>query len=376
MNSFSGRVPFLDLKSLHQDLAPEILRAWAEILQNAAFVGGVEVTGFENEFAAYIGTTHCVGLANGTDALRLALHALGVGTGHEVITVPHTFIATTEAVTQVGARPVFVDVDDRTGTMDVARVEAAITPRTRAILPVHLYGQCADMDALLEIAARHDVMVVEDACQAHGASYKGRKAGSMGHAAAFSFYPGKNLGACGEGGAVTTNDSTVAARLRMLREHGQRVKYVHAMEGYNARLDTLQAAALRIKLAHLDRWNEQRRAAARRYQEQLAGLDLKVPEEAEGRRHVWHLFVVRVSERDSLQRELEAAGIGWGFHYPIPLHLQEAYTGFGHKRGDFPNAEAWASSGVSLPMFPGMSEEQIGAVCDVVRRACTRRVLA
>jgi dTDP-4-amino-4,6-dideoxygalactose transaminase len=269
-----------------------------------------------------------------------------------------------------------VDVDPETATMDPGNVERVITPRTKAILPVHLYGQCADMEPLLEMARRHGLKVLEDACQAQGAGYRGRRAGSLGDAAAFSFYPGKNLGACGEAGAVTTSDAGLAESLRMLRDHGQRVKYVHSVEGYNARLDSLQAAVLRLKLTYLDAWNEQRRVVASRYRQELEALDLRLPAEAPDREHVWHLFVVRMAKRDAVRESLESWGIGSGLHYPVPLHLQEAYGSMGHRRGDFPHSEDWASSGLSLPMFPGMIEEQILAVCAAVRAACEKRVLA
>lgn len=361
-------VPFLDLRTPHRALAAEIVQQWREILDNAAFVGGPQLAGFEQEFAEYCQTTECVGVNSGTDALRLALLALGVRDGDEVITVPHTFIATTEAISQAGGRPVFVDVDPQTGTMDPGAVEAAVTPRTRVLLPVHLYGQPADMQPLIEIAQRRNVKLLEDAAQAHGAEYRGRRAGSMGAAAAFSFYPGKNLGACGEAGAVTTDDPELAARMRMLRDHGQPRKYHHDVEGYNARLDALQAAALRIKLRHLDAWNENRRRCARRYADGLAGSGVEIPHEAAGRRHVWHLYVVRHRERDALQEALGQAGVQTGLHYPVPLHLQRAYAELGYRAGDFPHSERWASEGLSLPIFPDMTDEQVDRVCHEVAR--------
>ncbi len=361
-------IPFLDLQTPHRSLSVEILAAWQRILETAAFVGGAELEGFEREFAAYVRTAHAVGVASGTDALRLALLAMAIRPGDEVITVPHTFIATTEAITQAGGRPVFVDVDRVTGTMDPGKLEAAVTPRTRFLLPVHLYGQPADMTPLLEIARRHDLQVLEDACQAHGAEYLGRRAGSMGRAAAFSFYPGKNLGACGEAGAVTTDHAELAARVRRLRDHGQARKYEHDVEGYNARLDALQAAALRIKLRHLDGWNEARRARARRYGEVLSGSGVEVPVEAPGRKHVYHLYVIRHPERDRLRETLSDAGVGTGLHYPVPLHLQRAYAHLGLGRGAFPESERWASEGLSLPMFPEMTDEQVEQVGEAVRR--------
>jgi dTDP-4-amino-4,6-dideoxygalactose transaminase len=354
---------------LHRPLVDEILAAWRGLVEGAAFVGGQEVAAFEQEFAAYAGTRECVGVGSGTDALRLALLAMEVRPGDEVITAPHTFIATSEAITQAGATPVFVDVDRRTGTLDPERVERAITPRTRVLLPVHLYGQPAAVDVLLEIASRHGLDVLEDAAQAHGAEFRGRRVGSFGRAAAFSFYPGKNLGACGEAGAVTSDDADLMARLRVLRDHGQRQKYHHEVEGYNARLDALQAAALRIKLRHLDAWNQARRHCAATYGRELAGAGVELPEEVPPRRHVWHLYVVRHPRRERIQTHLAERKIGTGLHYPVPLHLQPAYASLGHGVGSFPESERWASQGLSLPMFPGLTEEQIGRVAEAVREA-------
>jgi dTDP-4-amino-4,6-dideoxygalactose transaminase len=361
-------IPFLDLATPHRELAEEILPAWEKILKNAAFVGGPELAGFESEFAAYVGTSHSVGVASGTDAIRLALLAMGLQPGDEVVTVSHTFIATTEAITQAGGKVVFVDVDPVTATMDPGRLEAAIGPRTRVVLPVHLYGQPADMDPILEVARRRGLLVLEDACQAHGAEYHGRRAGSMGAAAAFSFYPGKNLGACGEAGAVTTNDADLASRIAQLRDHGQARKYHHDLEGYNGRLDSLQAAALRIKLRHLDRWNDARRLHAREYAERLSGSAVAIPEEVSGRKHVWHLYVVRHPERETIREALGAAGIGTGMHYPVPLHLQKPYASMGFGQGAFPVSERWAFQGLSLPMFPGLAESQIDRVCETLLR--------
>lgn len=359
----TDRLPFLDLKTPHRELSTEILAVWERILHEASFVGGPEVEGFEKEFAAFASAQHAVGVASGTAALRLALLALGLKPGDEVILPAHTFIATAEAVTQAGGRPVLVDVDGTSGTLAPERVEEAITPRSRVLLPVHLYGQPADMDPLCEIARRHGLRVLEDAAQAHGAEYHGRRAGSLADAAAFSFYPGKNLGACGEAGAVTTGDPEVAERVRQLRDHGQQRKYHHACEGTNSRLDALQAAALRIKLRHVETWNRQRRHTADLYRSGLASCDITLPQELADRRHVYHLYVVRHSDRDALQHGLDEAGISTGLHYPIPLHLQPAYSDLGHRAGDFPRAEHWASTGLSLPMFPGMSEAQVERVC-------------
>jgi dTDP-4-amino-4,6-dideoxygalactose transaminase len=363
----SPPIPFLDLKTPHRALSEEILAAWKRLLEDAAFIGGAEVDGFEREFAAFTESSCCVGMSNGTDALRLAAIGLGVQPGDEVITAAHTFIATTEAISQAGGRPVLVDVDPVTATLDPKALEAAITPHTRLIVPVHLYGQPADMDPILEIARGRSIPVLEDAAQAHGARYKGRAAGSIGDAACFSFYPGKNLGACGEAGAVTTGDAELEGRMRMLRDHGQVQKYQHDLEGWNARLDALQAAALRIKLRHLLAWNEQRREAARWYGELLEGSALRLPREAPDRLHVYHLYVVRHPERDRIQKALADAEIACGLHYPVPLHLQKAYAGLGHSEGDFPHSERWAFHGLSLPMFPSITREQVERVAAVLR---------
>jgi dTDP-4-amino-4,6-dideoxygalactose transaminase len=362
-------VPFLDLKSVHRQLAAEILDSWRSILEDAAFIGGPSVELFEKEFASFVGARYCVGIANGTDALRLALVAMGLQPGDEVITVPHTFIATTEAITQAGGRIVFVDVDAQTGTMSPEALERAITEKTRFIVPVHLYGQAAEMEPILAIAKRHGIQVLSDACQAQGATYLGRDVGTLGRASAYSFYPGKNLGACGEAGAVTTDDAEIAAKLRMLREHGQPKKYYHDIEGYNARLDALQAAALRIKLRHLSSWNEQRRAVAAQYRQRLNSLPLELPAEASGRKHVYHLYVVRHPEREQLRVRLGELGIATGMHYPVPLHLQKAYEHMKLRAGSFPESERWAAQGLSLPMFPGLSEAQVDAVCNGIRAA-------
>jgi dTDP-4-amino-4,6-dideoxygalactose transaminase len=370
----SQSIPFLDLQTVHRPLLSEILSAWESILRSAAFVGGPEVEGFEKEFAAYIGARHSVGLSSGTDALCLALKAVGIRPGDEIITVPHTFIATTEAITQAGATPVFVDVDPKTATLDPSQIEDAITPRTRALVPVHLYGQPADMDPILEIAARRGLRVVEDAAQAHGATYRGRAAGCMGDIACFSFYPGKNLGACGEAGAVTTDDGELAARVAMMRDHGQPRKYYHEVEGWNARMDALQAAALRIKLRHLDKWNAARQACATLYDSGLANCGVEIPERAPDRDHVYHLYVIRHAERDRLQDELQRSGVCTGIHYPIPLHLQKAYARFGFAKGRFPVAERWAERALSLPIFPEMRDDQVDYVCEAVRNAVGRRV--
>ena len=364
------KVPFVDLKSLHSEIEDDLREVFNRVLNNSTFVLGPEVQKFEREFAAYVGTEHCVAVNTGTAALHLALAALGIGQGDEVITVPHTFIATAEAITAVGARPVFIDIDPVSYTMDPTLVEAAITNKTRAIIPVDLYGQVADMDSILEIATHHNIPVIEDACQAHGAEYKGRKAGAFGAAGCFSFYPGKNLGACGEAGAITTNDAHIAARCRMLRDHGQAKKYYHDIEGYNGRLDALQAGLLHVKLNHLAKWNEQRRAHAAAYNRlfEQAGAAVRVPFEPSWSKAVYHLYVVRVADREGLMNFLKTAEIGTGIHYPIPLHLQKAYANLKYAKGDFPRAEKAAAEILSLPMFPNLTQEQQARVVGQVQR--------
>jgi dTDP-4-amino-4,6-dideoxygalactose transaminase len=374
-------VPFVDLVTPHRELETELLNAFRQALRSAAFVGGVEVDAFEREFAAYCGAMHCVGVANGTDAVRFALMAAGVGRGDAVVTVAHTFIATVEAISQAGADTEFVDIDAQTYCMSPDALDnylggCAKDPITgqllgmrtgkpiKAVVPVHLYGQIADMDAILSIATHHNLLVIEDACQAHGAEYRladgnWRRAGTLGKAAAFSFYPGKNLGACGEAGAVTTDDEQVAKTIKMLREHGQATKYYHDLEGYNGRLDAVQAAILRVKLHHLDNWNAQRRAAAVRYTEQLSSMPgVKVPFEPEHSRAVYHLYVIRNTNRDALAAHLRSQGVGSGLHYPLPLHLQKCYHKLGYKAGNLPVTEQVAAEILSLPMFPGLKPAQ------------------
>jgi dTDP-4-amino-4,6-dideoxygalactose transaminase len=380
----NAKVPFLDLVTPHLELQDELVKIFTSALRTAAFVGGPAVEGFERDFAQFCEVKHCVGVNSGTDALRFALIAAGVQQGDIVLTVPMTFIATTEAITQAGARADFVDIDARSYTMDPEKLRAYLETRcdvdketgrlihrdlrkpVTAVIPVHLYGQTADMDAILELATRYKMIVIEDACQAHGAEYfskrenRWRKAGSMGQAAAFSFYPGKNLGACGEGGAVTTDDEQLARKMRMLRDHGQSKKYFHDMEGYNGRLDSIQAAILQLKLGHLAEWNHRRREAARRYRELLAPMEevLTLPFEPSWSRPIYHLFVVLTPERDKLIEHLGAAGIGTGIHYPVPVHLQAPYRALGYKEGDYPVSERIASQGLSLPMFPQLDANQ------------------
>ena len=388
--SLTEKIPFLDLITPHQELEPELTAVFQKVLGTAGFVGGAMVENFETEFAAFCDAKYCVGVANGTDAVRFALMAAGVQPGDIVVTVPHTFIATTEAISQAGARPDFVDIEEQTYSMDVANLreylerECYVDRETgkpyhrkfrapvTAIVPVHIYGQCADMDPILELARRYNLIVVEDACQAHGAEYfsqkenRWRKAGSMGHAAAFSFYPGKNLGACGEAGAVTTNSEEMARKMRMLRDHGQLKKYYHSIEGYNGRLDSLQAGLLSVKLRHLADWNQKRQEVADRYDQLLSSVEgVVAPHRPSWSRPVYHLYVVRVADRDGLQKHLADAKIDTGIHYPIPLHLQKAYEGFGFKKGDFPVTEKVASEILSLPMYPQL---QAAAQARVVQK--------
>jgi len=356
------KVPFVDLKSLHSELREELHEAFDRVLGQSCFVLGPEVEQFEKKFAEYVGCTHCIALNSGTAALHLVLAALGVGPGDEVITVPHTFIATAEAITAAGARPVFVDIDPVSYTMDPSLLEDIITPRTRAIIPVHLYGQAADMDPILEIGQRRGIPVIEDSCQAHGARYRGRYAGSLGAAGCFSFYPGKNLGACGEGGAVTTDDDKLANRIRMWRDHGSSKKYEHEFPGLNMRMEGLQGAILSLKLKYLDRWNDQRRSAAAAYDEAFADAEIIVPVELPDRHHVYHLYVIQSGNRDELRQKLAEAGIESGLHYPIPLHVQEAYRSLGYREGDFPVTERIKRRILSLPIYPGITTEAIEAV--------------
>jgi len=364
------KVPFLDLKAQYNAIRGEINSAIQEVLESTAFAGGPYVAKFEEQFAAYCGTRYAVGVGNGTDALWLVMLAKGIGPGDEVITVPNTFIATAEAVSLCGAKPVFVDVDPRTYTMDPAGLKRAITARTKAIIPVHLFGQTADMDPLLAIAREHGLMVIEDACQAHGAQYKGRIAGSMGVAGCFSFYPGKNLGAYGEAGAVVTDDQELAAKIKVLREHGQPRKYIHSVIGWNARMDGIQGAILSVKLRHLPAANEARRAHARQYSELLSGVaGIVLPVEMPVAKHVYHIYAIRSKKRDELISRLAARDIACGIHYPVPLHLQEAYASLGLPMGTYPVAEVSAQEFVSLPMYPELSVEQIAYVCHEIKAA-------
>jgi dTDP-4-amino-4,6-dideoxygalactose transaminase len=360
-------VPFLDLKAHHAPLIEELNRAVREVIESSAFAGGPFVEKFEEEFAAFCGSSDAIAVGNGTDALWLSLLALGIGEGDEVITVPNTFIATAEAITYCKARPVFVDVDQDTFTMNPAELEKSLTERTKAIIPVHLFGQPADMDPILEFARAHGLFVVEDAAQAHGAEYKGRKAGTMGDAGCFSFYPGKNLGAFGEAGAVVTNDPELRKQIQMLRDHGQSQKYYHALMGWNCRMDGIQAAVLSIKLRHLCEANSLRRKHASEYNQALAGIDgVLTPFEAKYARHVYHVYAIRVQQRDAVRRHLQEKGVGCAVHYPVPIHLQDACRNLGYSKGAFPIAENLAEEFVSLPMFPELTEEQIEYVAQCV----------
>jgi dTDP-4-amino-4,6-dideoxygalactose transaminase len=393
------QIPFLDLKAQYKQIEHEVVPVVTEAMAGGAFIGGPQVAGFETEFAEFCDSRYCIGVGSGTDALRFALGASGIGPGDEVITVPNTFIATTEAISQVGAVPVFVDVDPHTYTMDPRKLEDYLKSRNpqpitgnsqpatripqlasrnshpatrnppKAVIPVHLYGQPADMDPILELASQHNLIVIEDACQAHGAMYKDKKAGSLGTAGCFSFYPGKNLGAFGEAGAVVTQDEAIAGRIRMLRDHGQGKKYFHSIEGFNGRLDAIQAGVLRIKLKRLKRWNQARREHAAYYTELLDGIqNVILPEEADFVEAVYHLYVILVDNREGLQEFLQTRGINTGLHYPLPLHLQKAYAHLGYKKGDFPVAENAAKHLLSLPIYPEITRPQIEYVVDSISR--------
>ena len=367
-------VPFVDLQAQYRAIKTEVDEAVQRVLDTSAFILGREVETFERAFAEYVGARECVGVSNGTAAIQLALQACGVGAGDEVVVPANTFFATAEAVSTAGATPVFVDCDPVTYNLDAARIDEVVTERTRAVIPVHLYGQPADLDAIFEVAERHKLLVIEDAAQAHGARYKGERVGARGAAGCFSFYPGKNLGAYGEGGAVVTNDAQVARRLRMLRDHGSELKYRHEIIGYNFRLEGMQGAVLNVKLKYLDDWNALRRRHAARYRELLAPLEasgaLALPQTADYAEHVYHLFVVQTEARDALQRYLSAAGVHTGIHYPVPIHLQPAYASLGHKEGDFPNAESQAGRVLSLPMFAELKEHQLKYVADAIADFC------
>ena len=367
-------IPLVDLGAQHAAVAEEVAEGWRQVLAKTSFIAGPQVAAFESEYAAFTGARHCVGMANGTDAIEIALRALGVGPGDECILPANTFIATAEAVSRTGATPVLVDcADDGTFLIDIAATEAALTPRTRAVIPVHLYGQAAPVERLLPLAERASIWVVEDAAQAQGARRGGRSAGTLGHVAATSFYPGKNLGAYGDAGAATTDSGELAARMRMIADHGSRRKYDHEVVGFNSRLDTLQAVVLSAKLRRLAEWNAARQTAARRYDQLLAGVsDVIRPRVLDGNEHVWHLYVVRVPDRDRVIKELHAAGIGAGIHYPVPVHLSAAFAGLGYDDGAFPMAERAAREVLSLPLFPQITPAQQERVASVLTAALRR----
>jgi len=359
-------VPFVDLRAQYKSLISEVQQAIAAVLERGDFILGEEVSLFEEEFAVYCGVTQAIGVDSGTSALELALRAFDIGPGDEVITAANTFIASALPISYTGATPVLVDTDPQTYTMDVSLLENSITEQTKAVIPVHLYGQPADMDPIMEIARKYGLVVIEDACQAHGAKYKGKRVGSLGHAAAFSFYPAKNLGAYGDGGMVVTNDERVAKSLQMLRDYGQREKYHHEVLGYNHRLDTLQAAVLRVKLKHLDAWNAARRQHAQLYGELLAHSPVVLPTEADAE-PVYHLYVIRVEHRDALRAYLRDKGIATGIHYPIPVHLQPAYRDLGYEKGSFSVTEEYAEQVLSLPMYAELTPGSIEYVAEAIR---------
>ncbi|MHC4628996.1 MAG: DegT/DnrJ/EryC1/StrS family aminotransferase [Planctomycetota bacterium] len=362
------KVQFLDLQAQYRSIQQEIHEALQAVMDRTAFAGGPFVEHFESEFASFCQCSFAVGCGSGTSALYLALHGLGIGEGDEVITAANTFIATAEAISACGAAPVFVDIDEQTYNMDPALFEAAITPKTKAIIPVHLYGQMAQMDSIMDIARAHDLYVIEDACQAHGAEYNRKRAGSIGDAGCFSFYPGKNLGAYGEGGAVVTNNSELAETMRTYRDHGQKKKYYHSMIGWNDRMDGLQGAVLSVKLKHLPEWNEARRENAQLYNKLLSNMDCVVtPVEADAAKHVYHIYAIRVQERDAVMKALAEKDIHCGIHYPVPIHLQNAYRFLGYEKNSLPVAERCVGELLSLPMFAELSQDQIEHVCEQIK---------
>jgi dTDP-4-amino-4,6-dideoxygalactose transaminase len=359
-------IPFVDLKGQYQSIEKEVNAAIQGVLDSCQFTLGPQVLAFEQEFAAYSGSSHGVGVNTGTSALHMALLAAGIGKDDEVITVPFTFVATVSAIDYTGAKAVFVDIDPVTFTMDPAQLEAAVTPRTKAIIPVHLYGQSADMDPILAVARKHGLVVIEDAAQAHGAEYKRRRCGSMGDMGCFSFYPGKNLGAAGEGGMVVTGNPELARTIRMLRDWGAEKKYHHVVKGYNFRMESIQGAILRVKLRHLEKWTEARRAAAARYDQSLAGSGVGLPRQMDYARHVYHIYAVRTADRQALQDALSTQGVQTGIHYPFPVHLLPAFADLGYNAGQFPHAERAAMEVLSLPMFPELTAEQSASVSAAV----------
>jgi dTDP-4-amino-4,6-dideoxygalactose transaminase len=363
-------IPFLDLQAQYRQIKPEIDAAITRVIDSAQFVLGPEVAGFEERFADYCDARYCVALNSGTSALHLALLAAGVGPGDEVITVSMTFVATTAAILYCGAKPVFVDIDRDTWTMDPTLVEAAVTPRTKVILPVHLHGLTAEMEPIVEIAGRRGLVVIEDAAQSHGAQHKGRSAGAIGDIGCFSFYPGKNLGAYGEGGAAVTNDPELARRVTLLRDWGQESKYYHSLQGYNYRMDAIQGAVLKVKMNYIEDWTEARRYVAAQYDRLLAECRCQLPRPPSHSRHVYHVYAVRVAHRERAQQALHAAGIGTGIHYPVPVHLQKAYADLGYKSGSLPVTEAVAEQFLSLPIYAELRPDQVAEVVSELKRAC------
>ena len=357
-------IPLVDLKAQYDSIKNEIDEAIQNVLNNTSFIMGEELKKFEEEFSKFCDVKYAIGVANGSDALILALRACGIGEGDEVITVPHTFISTTEAITHVGGKIIFVDIDSKTYTIDVSKIEEKINDRTKAIIPVHLYGQPADMDPIIRIAKKYNLKIIEDAAQAHGAEYKGKKVGSIGDVACFSFYPGKNLGAYGDAGMVVTNNEEIAEKIKLLRNHGRIIKkYEHEVEGYSSRLDNLQAAILMVKLRYLNKWNDMRRRNAKKYNELLNNIgEIIIPYEADYAKHVYHLYVIRTEGRDKLREELKQKGVATGIHYPIPLHLQPAYSYLGYNKGDFPISEECSQKILSLPMYAELSKEDINKI--------------
>jgi dTDP-4-amino-4,6-dideoxygalactose transaminase len=364
-------VPYFDLTAQYAELRDEIRAALDRVCQSAAFILGEEVSGFEQSFAAYCEVKHCVALNSGTSALHLALLSAGVGPSDEVITTANTFIATAEAICYTGATPVFTDIDPSTANLDPARIERAISGRTKAIIPVHLYGRPADLDQIVEIAKRHNLIVIEDACQAHGARYRAKRVGGFGHAAAFSFYPGKNLGAYGEGGALTTNDDAVAQFAREMRSHGESKRYFHDSIGYNYRMDGFQGAVLNVKLRHLDNWTAKRQEFAKLYRECLAGTQVRIPEDRPGCESVYHLFTPWVQDRDAVREELARRGVQTAVHYPVPVHLQKAYAYLGYTPGSLPQTEKACAEVLSMPLFPEMSRDQVVYAADTLKQVVT-----
>lgn len=360
-------IPFLDLKAQYNSIKSEVESAVLDVLRSGEYVLGPRVEAFEKRVADYCGTAYAVAVASGTDALVLTLQSLGIGPGDEVVTTPFTFFATAESISRVGAVPVFADIEPSSFNIDPNSIEGKITSKTKAIIPVHLFGRPADMDEINALASERGIAVIEDACQAMGASYKGRKAGSLGKAAAFSFYPTKNLGGVGDGGIITTDDFEIASKAKLLRDHGSTRRYHHRMIGYNSRLDAIQAAILSVKLRYLDVWNEERRSRAEKYSSLLGSLGLGVPDSGEDRLHVYHLYTIRSSQRDEIAEGFRKAGIGCGIYYPVPLHLQEVYEGLGYRRGSLPEAEKAADEVLSLPIYPELSDDQVEEVADIIR---------